>query len=134
MKNTIEEIKQTIVERLSDYKGTTTHGADLAYKLFEGENVNGSVLCNTYKTKEFIKENFELFGELVEHVEQNMDMVLNPFAEPEKAHVFLLLEASQSILSTCPTIDKHWNEQIELTDKFIKKLTKEIKAFDGDLF
>ena len=31
-------------------------------------------------------------------------------------------------------IDKHWNDKIELTEKNIKKITKEVKAFSGDLF
>ena len=42
---------------------------DLAYTLFEGENADGSVLYNTYKAKEFIKENFDLFGDLNEQTE-----------------------------------------------------------------
>ena len=66
-----------------------------------------------------------------------MDFTLNPFQEPEKAHVWLLLEASQSVLSKLPTIDKNWNENIELTPKVIKKLTKELNALsinDEDLF
>lgn len=54
------------------------------HHFFEGENANGSVLCNTYQTKEFIKENFELFGDLVQYCKDNWDMTLNPFSEPEK--------------------------------------------------
>ena len=61
-----------------------------------------------------------------------MDYTLNPFQEPEKAHVWLLLEASRAILSKLPTIDKNWNNQIELTPKMIKKLTKELNALEID--
>ena len=132
-----EDLIETIISRLNDYKGTTNYMCDLSSILFEGENVNGSVLCNTYQTKEFIKENFDLFGDLVEYVEDNIGMTLNPFQEPEKAHVLLLLEASQSILSKLPIIDKFWNDEKELTPKFIKQLTKELKELkidDEDLF
>ena len=131
------ELIETIISRLNEYKGTTNYMCDLSSILFESENANGSVLYNTYKTKEFIKENFDLFGDLVEYVKDNMNMVLNPFQEPEKAHVILLLEASQSILSKLPTIDKFWNDEKELTPKLIKQLTKELKALnidDEDLF
>ena len=131
------ELIETIISRLNDYKGTTNYMCDLYSILFEGENADGSVLYSTYQTKEFIKENFDLFGDLVEYVKDNMNMVLNPFSEPEKAHVILLLEASQSILSKLPTIDKFWNDEKELTPKLIKQLTKELNALnidDEDLF
>lgn len=132
-----DEFKKTIIDKLNDYAGGTYYACDLSSTLFEGENVNGSVLCNTYQTKEFIKEHFDLFGDLVAHVKDNMDFTLNPFQEPEKAHVWLLLEACGSMLSKLPTIDKNWNDEIELTPKMIRKLTKELKALeidDEDLF
>ena len=131
------ELIETIISRLNDYKGTTNYMCDLYSILFEYENIDGSVLYSTYQTKEFIKENFDLFGDLVEYVRDNMDYTLNPFSEPEKAHVILLLEASQSILSKLPTIDKFWNDEKELTPKLIKQLTKELNALnidDEDLF
>ncbi len=131
---TLDTIKSDIIERLNDYKGGTYYGCDLAYKLFEGENANGSVFCNTYKTVEFIKSNFKLFGELVEYCKDNMDMTLNPFTEPEKAHVILLLEASQSILSKCDFINDNWNNQIELTEDNIQTIAEQVNAFDGELF
>ena len=131
------ELIESIISRLNDYKGTTNYICDLSLILFESENANGSVLYNTYQTKEFIKENFDLFGALVEYVKDNMDYNLNPFSEPEKAHVILLLEASQSILSKLPTINKFWNDEKELTPKLIKQFTKELNALnidDEDLF
>lgn len=124
--NFITDLKATIKDRLNDYSSNSYYACDLAYTLFESENVNGSVLCNTYQTKEFIKANFDLFGDLVEYVEQNMGMTLNPFNEPEKAHVILLLEASQSVLSKLPYIDKNWNDKIELNQRTIKTLCKQL--------
>lgn len=132
--NAVEDVKQDIIEKLNDYKGGIYYGCDLAYKLFEGDNANGSVFCNTYKTEQYIKANWDLFGELVEHYKANFGETLNPFSEPEKAHVIFELEAAQAILSQCQIIDKHWNDKIELTEKNIKKITKEVKAFSGDLF
>lgn len=133
----IQDLKATIKDRLNDYAGTSHYACDLAYTLFEGENANGSVLCNTYQTQEFIKANFDLFGYLVEYVKSSMDMTLNPFSEPEKAHVILLLEASQSVLAQLPFIDTNWNDKIELTAKNIKTICKQIDALtisEEDLF
>lgn len=130
----IEDVKQDIVNALNDYKGSIYYGCDLAYQLFEGDNANGSVFCNAYKTEQYIKANWDLFGQLVEHYKCHFGETLNPFSEPEKAHVIFELEAAQSILASCPFIDKHWNEQIELTERNIKTITKQVKEFQGDLF
>jgi len=130
MKNFTTQLKQTIIERLNDYADTTVYACDLAYTLFEGENANGSVLCNTYLTKEFIKENFDLFGDLVEYVNDNLDMKLNPFTEPEKAHVILMLESAQSILSQLDYINDNWNDKIELNSEVMEVLTQQLNNLD----
>lgn len=135
--NFIQDLKSTIKDRLNDYAGTSHYACDLAYTLFESENANGSVLCNTYQTKQFIKANFDLFGYLVDYVKNNLDITLNPFNEPEKAHVILMLEASQSILAKLPFIDKNWNDKIELTPKNIKTICKQLDSLEiseEDLF
>ena len=126
------DLRNTIIERLNDYKGTKTYLCDLSGLLFESENVNGSVFCNTYKTKEFIKENFDLFGQLVEYAKDNMGITLNPFNKPEKAHVWLLLEASQSLLSQCKTVDKFWNDEKEINDELINSITEELNSLNVD--
>jgi hypothetical protein len=135
--NFIQDLKSTIISRLNDYSGCSYYGCDLAYTLFEGENANGSVLCNTYQTTEFIKDNFDLFGQLVNYCNDSMDTLLNPFNDPEKAHVILLLESANSLLSQLPTIDENWNNKIELTDAMIEQLTTEIndlKITEEELF
>lgn len=130
----ITELKADIVDRLNDYKDCSIYACDLGMTLFEGENCNGSVFCNTWKTKEFIKENFDLFGELIEYWSDNIGDTLNPFSEPEKCHVILLLESARSILSGCKLVERKWNEEIELTPAIIKKLTKQVMDWEGDLF
>lgn len=133
-RNTIEQIKTDIIDRLNDYKGGNYYGCDLAYTLFEGENANGSVFCNTYKTKEFIANNFDLFGDFLEYWSNNIGQQLNPFLEPEKCHVIFLLEAAQSILSQCEFIDTNWNNSFELTEENISIIAQQVSEFNGDLF
>lgn len=136
--NFTADLKNQIINRLNDYAGTRIYMCDLAYKLFEAENVDGTVTYNTYKAKEFIKENWDLMADLVEYVKDNLQTTLNPFLEPEKAHVYLLLEGARPLLSQLPTVDKYWNDdEKELTPKLIKQLTKEINDLDisdEDLF
>ena len=130
MKNTIEnEIKSYLIDNLNDYKGVTFFASELAYKLTEGENINGSVYCNAYKTKELIKDNFDLFGDFVRYYENELGEKLNPLLEPEKAHVCFLIESCSQILQNCKLINDNWDNKIELTDKNINTLTKQIKQF-----
>ena len=130
--NFTTDLKNTIIERLNDYKGSNVYGSDLACTLFEGENANGSVLCNTYLTKEFIKNNFDLFADFSEYYKDNFGESLDIFAEPEKAHVWLLLEASQSLLSQCKTVDKFWNDEKEIDDELINSIAEELNSLNVD--
>ena len=124
------DLKNTIIERLNDYKGSDVYGCDLAYTLFEGENANGSVLCSTYKTKEFIKNNFDLFADFSEYYKDNFGESLDIFAEPEKAHVILLLESAQMVLSNLNTVNEFWNDSKELTEELINSIVEELNKLE----
>ena len=130
IKNTIEdEIKAYLIDKLQDYKGYNVYACDLAYTLTEEANVNGSVYCNAYKTKELIKDNFDLFGDFVMYYDHELGETLNPLLEPEKAHVCFLIESCIQILQNCKLINDNWDNKIELTDKNIKTLTKHVGQF-----
>ena len=124
------DLRNTIIDRLNDYKNTEVYGSELAYTLFEGENANGSVLCNTYKTKEFIKNHFDLFADFSEYYKDNFGESLDIFAEPEKAHVILLLEAAQVVLSNLNTVNEFWNDSKELTEELINAIIEELNKLE----
>ena len=124
------DLRNTIIDRLNDYKNTEVYGSELAYTLFEGENTNGSVLCNTYETKEFIKNNFDLFADLAEYYKDTFGENLDIFAEPEKAHVILLLEAAQMVLSNLNTVNEFWNDSKELTEELINSIIEELNKLE----
>ena len=124
------DLRNIIIEKLNDCKDIDVCGADLAYTLFENENANGSVLYSTSLTKEFIKNNFDLFAYFSEHYTNNFEESLNIFAEPEKAHVILLLEATQMVLGKLETINEFWNDEKELTEELIYKIAKELNKLE----
>ena len=124
------DLRNTIIDRLNDYKNTDVYGSELAYTLFEGENANGSVLCNTYLTKEFIKNHFDLFADFSEYYKDNFGESLDIFAEPEKAHVILLLESAQVVLSNLDTVIEFWNESKELTEELINAIIEELNKLE----
>ena len=124
------DLKNTIIERLNDYKCSDVYGCDLAYTLFERENKNGSVLCNKCLTKEFIKNHFDLFADISEYYKDNFGESLDIFAEPEKAHVILLLESAQMVLSNLNTVNEFWNDSKELTEELINAIVEELNSLE----
>lgn len=109
-----EWLYEKIDTALFDYMGTSVYGSELAYKLFEGENVDGSVTYNTYEAKEFIKEYWDDAGEIAEYLKENLGMTVNPFDEPEKFHVCMLLEGASEILAESGFVNEHWNDEMEI--------------------
>ncbi len=124
------DLRNTIIDRLNDYKNAEVYGSELAYTLFEGENANGSVLCNTYLTKEFIKNHFDLFADFSEYYKDNFGVSLDIFAEPEKAHVILLLESARMVLSNLDTVNEFWNDSKELTEELINAIIEELNKLE----
>ena len=54
-----------------------------------------------------------------------------------KAHVILMLEASQNLLSKLDFINDYWDNKFKLTDEVIKEITdqlRELNINDEDLF
>ena len=131
MKNNelLNEIKTYLINKLNDYKGCSTYADDLAYLLTESENANGSVYCNTYETKELIKNNFDLFGDFLEYYENNFGELLNPFKEPERVHVIFLIESCSQILNLSQYLEDNSGNEIELNEETINILANDINNF-----
>lgn len=121
----IEEIK----EHLYNYEGSEVYACDLAYTIFEGENIDGSYTYSTFDAKEWIKRYWEDIGEVVEEIKFQLgsECIPNVFEEPEKFQVVIVLEGASYILSQCEYIDKHWNDKITLTKTNIKKIISQLK-------
>lgn len=124
-------------DRLHEYEGKDCYGCDLGYYLLESENANCSYFCNTTKTVEFIKQNWDDFGSIVENIEANFgaDGVPNPFTEAEKFMVVCMLEYSSYLLGRCKTVEKAWDTSITLDKKTIEKIEQELDAqYNNDLY
>lgn len=129
-------VADAIIEKLDCLKGynETHYPCDLAYELFEGENVDGVYFYNNYKAKQWINKNFEYIGEIAEEFKNNFDsdyankILLDVFDNPDRFVVCIVLEVANYLISRCETVDKYWNEEITLTVEIIDKLIKEIEA------
>lgn len=124
-------VRDMIEDKLEDYKGCEQYGCDLAYYLFESENVDRTITYNSYESQKLIKEYFD---DIAEEIEENIDseylFTANPFIEPETFLVQIVLEIASHILAKCNFIDKNWDNEIELTEKNINIIKKELKELD----
>lgn len=122
-------VKDIVIEQLYNCKDNSFYGCDLGYGLLEGYNIDGVYFYNNYKATEFIKENFEDFGEIVEEVtfQLGSENIPNIFEEPDKFCVVCFLEVASYILGKCKFVDDNWNNEIELTEEVIKTIENELK-------
>lgn len=123
-------VKDLIIDRLEDYKNVSVYACDLAYTLFENENIDGSFTCSTYWSKELIKKYFDDFATLYDEFIFNMgnENAINVFEEPEKFIVIMLLECSNMLIGQLEFTHKNYDKQIKLDNKTINKIIKELKG------
>lgn len=121
----IEEIK----EHLYNYEDCEVYACDLAYTIFEGENIDGSYTCSIYDAKEWIKKYWDDIGEIIEEIKFQLgsEYIPNVFDEPEKFQIVIILEGASFILSQSDYINTYWNDRIKLTKTNIKKIIKGLK-------
>jgi hypothetical protein len=127
MKTLKNYIIDEIIWHLKDRENENIYACDLAYTLFEAANVDGSYTYSTYEATRWIKKYFDSLGEIVEELKANGIEAPNPFDEPEKFQVVIILEGAQYLLSQCETINENWNNEIELTPKTIRRICKELR-------
>ena len=128
MKNGLKDwLIDIIKERLDDRIGYTSNTAQLAYDLFEGENVDESFTYNIPEAKEWINEYFESIGEIVKKADTNGLEAPNCFLEPEKFQVFIIIELAYYMLGTSNFIIENWDKEIEITKEIANKIIEEIK-------
>lgn len=125
-------VKDLIKSRLYDYEGNSIYSCDLAYQLFEGENIDGSFTYSTYWSKELVKKYWDDFNEIYENYIWNVgkENSINVLDEPEKFVVVMLLEQAQNILSKLEFIDTNWNDEIELNKENIETIINELGGND----
>jgi|GEM_PF-3934843 len=126
-----EWLYDEISDALDDYKGVFVYGCDLAYKLFEGPNANGSVTCSYYDSKEFIRKYWDDSVEIFEEWKFNTGENLNPFEDPEHFHLLMLLEGSNDILSQSSFVNEHWDKEFEITDATIVMIKDDLGINTG---
>ena len=124
---TIKEfVADVLMDKLDEYEGTSTYGADLAYHLLEQYNVDGSYTYSTYEAKQWVQEYFDELGDIVSDMKEEGLPPIDVFENVEGFQVCVMLYLAQTLLGQCETVDEFWNEEQELTEEIIAKIKEEL--------
>ena len=118
-------VKEEIEIRLKDLVGNNVYLEDLGYRLFEYENING-IYYNRYDSIQWIKDYFEELDEIVEEYEIEFgDSVPNPFSEPEKFLLVIILYISNKLVyNALYNTNLNIYKKIKLTNDTIDTILK----------
>ena len=116
-------VKEEIEIRLKNLVGNNVYLEGLGYRLFERENCDG-IYYNRYDSIQWIKDYFEELDEVIEEYEYELGYsVPNPFGEPEKFQLIIILYISNKLV-----YNAIWNtnlepdSEIELTNDIINTI------------
>ena len=124
---TIKEfVADVLMDKLDEYEGTSSYGADLAYHLLEQYNVDGSYTYSTYEAKQWIQEHFDELDEIVEAMEDEGIPPVSVFKDTEGFMVCVMLYVAGELLGQCDAVIEFWDEEQELTKEIIAKIKKEL--------
>lgn len=126
-----EAVVSFICDKVAGYVGQEIYPEDLAMRLTEEINMTGSVNRSTYLAEENIAANFHLYGSLVDFLENELNMQLNPFKEPERAEVIAYIEATRILIDGSEVYQKWAQEndyqRTEITKEFAIALAEDIR-------
>ena len=133
-------VKSEIVCKLEDfsidnnynYECTQVYACDLAYKLFENENIDGSFFYDTIQAKKWLSEHFDDLSEIIEELQFQFDedfcnkILLDFFKNPDCFIVVVVLEVANYLLGQCKYINENWNNDITLTNDIIDIICQQL--------
>lgn len=125
MKSFSEFCKEYLFEQLDEYVGTTEYACDLAYKLCEGCNIDGSLTYCRQTAIEYLCEWYYDAADYSEYEQMNFGERSNPFESPEAYMVKMVICGINCLLSRCEVIDESWNDELELTPEVIEAIKEQ---------
>ena len=102
MKRHLNDLEKDVLERmidhLDDLEGRDGYVSELAFTLFEGENINGSMTYSTCEAEQWIAEHFHDLADVVEDMVADWDITPNPFNNPEAFMVQVVLYLAEQLV------------------------------------
>ena len=102
MKNYLNDLEKDVLSRmidnLDDLEGREGYVSELAFTLFESENIDGSMTYSTYKAEQWVAEHFHDLADVVEGMAADWDITPNPFNNPEVFMVQVVLYLAEQLV------------------------------------
>lgn len=97
--NTLErDVLARMLDNLDTLEGRDGYISELAFTLFEGENIDGTMTYSTHQAEQWIMTHFRDLADVVEEMKREWDITPNPFANPEAFMVQVVLYLAESLV------------------------------------
>ena len=115
MKRNLNDLEKDVLERmidnLDDLEGRDGYVSELAFTLFEGANMDGTLTYNTYKAEQWIAANFIDLADVVGDMAADWGITPNPFSNPEKFMVQVVLYLAEQLVYTSDYLRRGRDEE-----------------------
>ena len=111
LNNLEKDVLSRMIDHLDDLEGHDGYVSELAFTLFEAENIYGSMTYNTYKAEQWIAKNFIDLADVVGDMAADWDITPNPFSNPEKFMVQVVLYLAEQLVYTSDYLRRGRDEE-----------------------
>ena len=105
------DVLERMIDALEGIEGRDEYVSDLAFTLFEGENIDGTMTYSTYKAEQWIAAHFHDLADVVEDMAADWDITPNPFSNPEKFMVQVVLYLAEQLVYTSDYLRRGRDEE-----------------------
>lgn len=92
------DVLERMIDALEGMEGRDGYVSDLAFTLFEAENIDGSMTCSRWKAEQWIAEHFHDLADVVEDMAADWGITPNPFSNPEVFMIQVVLYLAESLV------------------------------------
>lgn len=98
LNNLEKDVLSRMIDHLDELEGRDGYVSELAFTLFEGANMDGTLTYNTYEAEGWIAEHFHDLGDVVEDMSVAWDITPNPFNNPEAFMVQVVIYIAEQLV------------------------------------
>ena len=120
-----KDVLEMMINNLDDMEGREGYVSDLAFDLFESENIDGTITYDREKAIEWIAGYFHDLGDVVEEMSQEWDITPNPFANPEGFQVQVVLFVASGLVAASDWTDYRGDDEITYDTETIETIKQE---------
>lgn len=107
------DVLECMIDVLEGMEGRDGYVSDLAFTLFEGENIDGTMTYSTYKASQWIAEHFHDLADVVEGIAADWDITPNPFSNPEIFMLQVVLYVAEQLVYQSAYLARSQNEECD---------------------